>query len=144
MNAPRRLQDEIEGPKISARDAMLVCAGAAACLGEGDFQGAEIAAKAAIAADRESFEAWAILGVSFAKQKYFRLAAECFERALALRPNDVESWVWLGESMISMLDYEGAATALRRALQLDPQATHPAGRRARAVVGRTIRKLSQG
>jgi len=139
----RQLEEELVGPKLGHNDALAMCAVAASCLQEQDWQGAEIAAKAALANDRALFHGWALLGVSLARQKDFRLAAESFGHALKLRPNNIETWVSLGESYISLLDYKNAALALRRALELDPNAQHASGRRARAIVGRTIAKLSK-
>jgi cytochrome c-type biogenesis protein CcmH/NrfG len=143
LPAQRELSKEIAGPRLNERSAFYLTAAAARCYGDKDYRGAELAAKTALASDPYSHPAWMVLGGALAKQKYFRLAAECFEHALRLRPNDVEAWVALGESFVSMLDYKAASVALKRALELDPEAAHPAGRRARAIVGRTIKKLSQ-
>ena len=44
----------------------------------------------------------------------------------------------------SLLDFIHAAQALKQALLLDPEAKHPAGRRARAIVGRTVSRLKKG
>lgn len=140
----RDLEAEIAGPKLTAHDAFFLTCAAARAYEEDDLRGAELAAKTVLATDRDNHAAWMILGGSVAKQKYFRLAVQCFEHALRLRPNDVDAWVALGESFVSLLDYKGASVALRRALELDPRAEHPAGRRARAIVGRTIHKLSRG
>lgn len=139
----RQLDKEIAGTKLSRQAVFNMTCVAASALEDKNWRGAELAAKTALANDRHSHPAWMILGAALAKQKYFRLAAECFEHALRLRPNDVEAWVALGESFVSMLDYKSASVALKRALELDPDAAHPAGRRARAIVGRTIKKLSQ-
>jgi cytochrome c-type biogenesis protein CcmH/NrfG len=139
----RNLNAEIAGPRLDARDAFFVTCAAARAYQEEDYECAELAAKTALANDRENHAAWMVLGGSLAKQKYFRLAVECFEHALRLRPNDLEAWVSVAESLVSQLDYAGAAVALERALTLDPRAEHPAGRRARAIVGRTINKLSR-
>jgi cytochrome c-type biogenesis protein CcmH/NrfG len=139
----RNLEEEIVGPKLGRSEAAMVVAAAANCAKHEDWLGAEIAAKAALANNRRSFYAWALLGVSLARQKDFRLAAEAFRNALTLKPNSIETWVSLGEAYISLLDYKNAALALKRALELDPNAQHASGRRARAIVGRTLAKLSK-
>ena len=37
-----------------------------------------------------------------------------------------------------------AAAALRQAMQLDPNAAHPAGRRARVIAAKTMQRLKKG
>jgi cytochrome c-type biogenesis protein CcmH/NrfG len=104
-------------------------------------EAAEAAALAITAYDPKRARAWIMLGVSRAKMKRFSEAVPCFIHALELDALDVATWVDLGEAYISILDYTQAAKALQQAITLDPNAQHPAGRRARAIVGRTVQKL---
>jgi cytochrome c-type biogenesis protein CcmH/NrfG len=110
---------------------------------EQDFSGAQAAAEVATQCNPKRFEAWALLGMARAKQKLLAEAAPAYMKALELKPDDVACWAALGEIFIGLSDYERASSALRQALTLDPHSQHPAGRRARAVVGRTISLLKK-
>ena len=78
-----------------------------------------------------------------AKQRRPRLAAHALCLVLAQQPEDIASWTALGEVYMQAGDYERATIALRRAMQLDPEAKHPAGCRARAVVARTLASIKK-
>ena len=106
-----------------------------------DFPAAETTAELATQCAPNLFEAWALLGAARGRQKKLTEAKVAYERAVALRPNDIVTLTDLGEVEIQLMEYEKAAGYLRRALELDPKATHPSGRRARAVVGRTLALL---
>jgi len=114
---------------------------AAAFHGAQDFPAAEAAAELAAECRPDLFEAWALLGAARAKQKKLAEAEPAYERALSLRPNDITSLTDLGEVQVQLMAYDKAAAHLRKALELDPTATHPSGRRARAVIGRTLALL---
>lgn len=106
-----------------------------------DFPAAEAAADLATQCLPDLFEAWALLGAARARQKKIIEAEPAYERAVRLRPNDITTLTDLGEVEIQLMAYEKAADYLRRALELDPEAKHPSGRRARAVIGRTLALL---
>ena len=115
----------------------------AAFVNENDLEAAEGAAEFAVAADKASFDAWLMLGVCRARKKNYEPAVPCYVKALELRPDDVAAWCDLGELFTLMMDYDRAAAALRQAMTLDPNADHPSGRRARAIVGRTLAMLKK-
>jgi Flp pilus assembly protein TadD len=98
-------------------------------------------AQAATVLDSKSFEAWVLLGIAKARLKDLREAVLCFQRALEQRPDDLQTWVDLGEVCLGINDFHRAGKALGRAIELDPNAEHPAGRRARALAGRAIIRL---
>jgi cytochrome c-type biogenesis protein CcmH/NrfG len=108
---------------------------------EKDFDSAEAAAEVATACDPKLAEAWISLGVARAKLKNFAEAVPCYHKALELRPDDIACWTDLGELYVGLLDYPRAAEALKQAMLLDPEAEHPFGRRARAIVGRALSML---
>ena len=47
-------------------------------------------------------------------------AQDCFERVIALKPDDIESHVLLGVCSVLAHEEQGAAERFRRALQVDP------------------------
>ena len=47
-------------------------------------------------------------------------AAEYFEQALRLKPEDVAALVWLGDMQLAQSRPEAAAAPLEKALQLEP------------------------
>src|SRR5262249_9322527 len=99
------------------------------------------AAELATACDETLAEAWMLLGAACAKQKKVAEAAAAYDRALALAPDDITTLADAGEAHIQLMNYQKAAAYLQRAMTLDPNAQHASGRRARAVVGRTIALL---
>jgi len=113
----------------------------AALLNEGELVGAEGAAEAAVLLDPNAHDAWVVLGAALAKQNKHEQAVGCFERAIALDPKDVASHTSLGELLIELGAYRRAADTLKIAKELDPTAAHPSGRRARALVGKTLSTL---
>jgi cytochrome c-type biogenesis protein CcmH/NrfG len=116
---------------------------AALQLREKDYASAEAAALLVTAADPTSADAWLIVGVARAKRDEHARALPAYLRALELRPSDISAWTDLGEVYLTLLRNEEAAAAFRQAIRLDPEALHPAGRRARAVVGRTLSELKR-
>jgi cytochrome c-type biogenesis protein CcmH/NrfG len=64
-----------------------------------------------------------------------------YVEALKQRPSAISEWTALGELCLALLDYPNAAHALQTAIKLDPQAQHPAGRRARSVFVRALQTL---
>lgn len=109
-----------------------------------DLVGAVACAEVATMCDPQHFAAWLALGTANARAKRFRQGAAAFLRAAEQRPDDVVAWTDAGECYVQLRDYEAAAQCLRQAMENDPQAKHPAGRRARALVGRTIALLKRG
>jgi tetratricopeptide (TPR) repeat protein len=87
------------------------------------------------------FDGWLALGLVAAKQRDYASAVAAYVRALEIAPNDIACWTDLGELLLALLDLPGAARALSRAIALDKDATHPHGRRARALVARTLKQL---
>ncbi|MCC6807691.1 MAG: tetratricopeptide repeat protein [Deltaproteobacteria bacterium] len=130
--------------KPTPADAPKLASLAHAVAADGDFGAAQAAAQMATTADPKCFDAWVMLGLAHAKQNKPSRAAPCFVKALELRPDDVACWTDLGECLTMLMDYPRAAAAFRQAMLLDPNADHPSGRRARAVVGRTIALLRKG
>jgi cytochrome c-type biogenesis protein CcmH/NrfG len=108
-----------------------------------DLNAAQAAAEAAVACDGANLDALQTLGVVLAKSKEFTRAAVCFERVVAKRPDDIAQWTNLGECYLSASRYTEAANAFRKAMELDPKSEHAAGRRARAIVARTLVKLQK-
>ena len=106
-----------------------------------DMVAAEAAAEAAVALSPEDAAAWVMLGSARARQSKHKPAIAAFERALRITPNDVTCHTSLGELFIELGAYSQAAAALERAMSLDPNAEHPFGRRARALVAKTLQKL---
>jgi tetratricopeptide (TPR) repeat protein len=78
--------------------------------------------------------AWKGLGFALVKQGKRDEAIDAFERAAALRPKDIETNCVLAEIAFEALAVEKSVVALRRCLALDPEARHPHGVRARALV----------
>ena len=107
----------------------------------GDYAGAERCAFVATTADATSVDAWVLLGAARAKLLNMDDALVAFETAARLRPDDTQRWVDLAECHLAKMSYKNAAAVLRRAMELDPNGEHPAGRRARALVGRTLVNL---
>lgn len=116
---------------------------AAAALTEERLEEAIAGATQATSLDAAHFRAWVCLGSAYARAGRNTQAVPCFLRALALSPQNIACWTDLGEAYIALLDYEHGAQALRQAVALDPHAADPAGRRARAVVGRTLSFLTR-
>lgn len=116
---------------------------ASAFVKDEDFTSAEASAELATACDPRSHEAWVMLGITRSRLKEYERAFPCYVRALELRPDDIASWCDLGELFTLMMDYDRAAAALRQAMILDPSGDHPSGRRARAIVGRTLAMLKK-
>ena len=108
-----------------------------------DFAGAQGAASVAAACDPKRFEAWVLMAIALRKQESWERAAEAFLQALALAPDSLECWTDLGETYLEIPNYAAAAAALHQAVVLDPDSAHPSGRRARALVGRTITLLNK-
>lgn len=115
---------------------------AAAFLRAGNPLAAELLAEKAVE-DPALAEAWLVLGIARAKRLRHADAAPCFLRVLELQPNNIDAWTDLGEVYLALGRYDGAAAALKQAITLDPNALHPSGRRARAVVGRTYALLKK-
>ncbi len=86
---------------------------------------------------------WASLGMAFARLLRPLDAIRCFEQSLALAPKSIEIWCAVGELSLDRLDYRLAAQAFKRCLELDPQAQHPSGVRARALIRRAQKHLAQ-
>jgi Tfp pilus assembly protein PilF len=125
---------------VSEEVRRLVGLAAKLCQG-GDFIAAEGAAEAALLMTPTEHDAWVVLGTAHARQGHHERAVRCFEQAIALAPNDVASHTDLGELLLELGAYSRAAAALERAMELDPKAEHPSGRRARAIVAKTLTKL---
>lgn len=129
--------------KLRVEDAPRFVALAAQYLEKDEVESAQSAAEAAVACDPNSMDAMASLGVTLAKNKEFSRAVVCFERVVQQRPSDIAQWTNLGECYLATLKYSEAATAFRHAMELDPASEHPQGRRARAIVARTLMKLQK-
>ncbi|MCC6806645.1 MAG: hypothetical protein IT381_04420 [Deltaproteobacteria bacterium] len=124
-------------------DAQALTKLAAHLLAEKDPAAAEGAAEAAATLDPRSFDAWFVLAVARARQEDRAGAVFAYLQALEIVPGHIGCWTDLGELYIALLDYKRAAAALRQAMMLDPHALNPAGRRARAVAGKTMTRLKK-
>lgn len=116
----------------------------AKALQKGDNAGAAAAAQIAVKANPKLFTAWLLLGASLARLKHHKEAVDAYIKALTLNPTDIGAWADLGELYVLTMQYGEAVAALKQAMLLDPDAKHPAGRRARAVAGRTMALLDRG
>lgn len=128
---------------LSAADAERFTKLAVGLLSDEDIEGALAAAEVAVSCDPQSFLAWSALGTAAARAKQFSRAATAFLRAAEQKPEDVSSWTDAGECYLQLADYHAASDCLRQAMENDPEAKHPSGRRARALVGRTIALLKR-
>jgi tetratricopeptide (TPR) repeat protein len=81
-------------------------------------------------------------GAALARTGQHQAALAAFERSVSLDPNAIESWCNLGEVALELLEWRRAIFALGRCLDLDPDAKHPSGLRARALIKRTEKTLS--
>ena len=106
-----------------------------------DFEAAQTFAHTWTVAEPDSANAWHALAIAYAKQKRFGETRRCLNAVLAREPKRIAAWVDSAEACIAQMDYYSAAQALRHAMELDPHGDDPAGRRARAVTGRTLMKL---
>ena len=87
---------------------------------------------------------WAALGLALAKNSQRREAILALERAVELRPKNIEAWCVLGELAMDEMEWKKAAAALRRCLELDPNAKNAHGLRARALIKKGEKLLTQG
>jgi cytochrome c-type biogenesis protein CcmH/NrfG len=124
-------------------DAPHFCKLAAHFLKDKRFDAAEGAAEIAASLMPKSFDAWFLLAVARARQEDRAGAAFAYLKALEIVPGHIGCWTDLGEIYVALLEYKKAAAALRQAMLLDPDAQHPSGRRARAVVGKVVTKLKK-
>ena len=114
---------------------------AAGSVVHGDLTAAEGAAEAAIALRPDSHDAWTALAITLAKMNKHERAVTAFERAIALDPKDLASLTGIGELLIELGAYKRAGTYLDQACLLDPKAEQPMGRRARALIAKTLAAL---
>jgi cytochrome c-type biogenesis protein CcmH/NrfG len=108
-----------------------------------DWEGALAASEVVTRGDPTHFAGWVMRGMAQAKLKLYQEAVTSYRAALGVRPDDVSSWAALGELYIGLNDFKQAAEMLQKACELDPKGTHASGRRARALIGRTIALLRQ-
>lgn len=108
---------------------------------KGNFAGSAAAAELATRADPGSRDAWVLYASAQAKAKNLVLAEQGYKRALALDNKHISSWTALGELYLAQHQFKKATVALKQACLLDPDAKHPAGVRARALIGRAIATL---
>ncbi len=106
-----------------------------------DDAGSAAAAELAARADPGSLDAWVLLASARARMRDYPGAQRAYERALKIDPQHTSSWTSLGELHLAQHQFKQATAALQKAMSLDPDATHPAGRRARALVGKAIAQL---
>ncbi|MCC6807692.1 MAG: tetratricopeptide repeat protein [Deltaproteobacteria bacterium] len=147
MNDPKKAVVERkprEPRKATVQDLPTLLGLARAFADAGDFAAAEAAAAAATLVDGRAFYAWVALGIARARLGRDALAVTAFLKALEIDPKAVSVWVDLGEIYLNKGRYELAAEALRNACELDKDGRTPPGRRARALIGRTIALLKKG
>lgn len=128
-------------PKLTPADAERFSRLALTLLKQGDLAGSAAAAELATRANPQSRDAWVVYGSAHAKAKQFKPAEQGYKRALALDPKHLSSWTALGEIYLSQHQFKQATVALKQACMLDPECKHPAGVRARALIGRAIATL---
>lgn len=109
-------------------------------LERGDLAYAEAYLRDALALDANDADASAALGLTLAQAGRAELALPYLSAADGAR---IDVQCALGEIKLGLLDYAGAAKALARCLQLDPQGVQPHGVRARMLIKRAQRKLTE-
>lgn len=82
---------------------------------------ADPALESALKIDRELGAAYASIGLSQVRQQDAGAAAEAFQRAIKLAPNDATAYHWYGDMLLTRsAQPEEALPLLRRARELDP------------------------
>lgn len=81
-------------------------------------------------------------GLVYARLGRFTEAIVRFEKVVAAEADNIVAWTCLGECRLGLLQYDAGLTALLQAIALDKPATHPHGRRARALIVRTSKQLN--
>ena len=85
---------------------------------------AHAAADRAVELDPKSFEAWRAKGNALAVHaRNVELAVECFQRAIAIRPDDWYVQFAMGKILLRAKQPADAIVALQKAVELNPQAT---------------------
>lgn len=82
-------------------------------------------------------------GLALARNDRVNMARPVLLNVLAKRRTDVELWCVVGEIELEALNYARAAQCFKRCLELDPDAKHPSGRRARALIKKGEKLLQQ-
>lgn len=82
-------------------------------------------------------------GLALARNDRINAARPVLLNVLARRRTDIELWCVMGELELDALNYVRAAKCFKRCLELDPEAKHPSGRRARALIKKGEKLLQQ-
>lgn len=93
---------------------------AAACARSGDFAQSSNHLAQIDADSTNRFAVWHSLGISFAKAGRFPAAADCFRRALQIRPGDAIALTHLANSLARLDELEAASDCCREALRNEP------------------------
>ncbi len=133
-----KLSDAIQFPPDAAQGFVRL---SAALFQAERFHAAEIAAELAVHLDHTLAAGWHLFGAAHARQENFEAAANAYRQVVGLTPKNVSAWCDLGEALIESGDMAAAGDALKQAMQLDAEAKTPHGRRARALVARTLAQL---
>jgi predicted Zn-dependent protease len=96
----------------------------------------------AIAADDRSAIAWAAYGLALAKAGEHTKAQEALFKAAMRAPKDIEVSCALGEAALLRGDFTAAHKALATCCTLDPKMETPCGLRARALLRKAQKQLS--
>lgn len=95
-------------------------------------------ARVAAAIAPEDVMVCVLAGAMFARMKMHAQALPFYLRLQKIDPKRVRTWVDSAEVRISLGQYSDAAADLGKALDLDPGTTTPAGRRASALIAKTL------
>ena len=79
------------------------------------------AAQAALSQDMDSAPALYICGQLALELDYQGLAANCFRRACALRPDQYNHWLGFGASLLDMRAFDEAEECFRKAMKITPE-----------------------
>jgi cytochrome c-type biogenesis protein CcmH/NrfG len=112
-------------------------------LSAGHTRAAVGALQEAIAMGAERPSVFGAYGIALAKANRTQEALLYLRKSLALDATNVALWCATGELSLDRLDYKSALAALRNCLRLDPDAKHPAGIRARALIKRGEKMLRE-
>ena len=108
---------------------------------EGNIDAAIGAFTEALAKEPGNARHMAELGVAWAHKKNYGEALKWLRASIEKKPDQIDVLCVNGELSIDEMDFLGAAKVLGRCLELDPQAKHPSGLRARALVKKGLKKL---
>ncbi len=93
---------------------------ATACMHLERFEEAESALNSVIQGNSAMWQAYALLGMAYDLQKRYLLAAQTYEKAIAINPRSAELYDRLGRSFYKASRYRESAEVLLKAIKLNP------------------------